>query len=222
MDYVFCRDTLHHCPLRPSQLLWPCPRSPQRLRLRKCRKNAGCSKHLCSRAALLYFAGGLGTAHLSPLVRTFQNHMRSRKLSDGLLFLEFQQAFYSVFRLFLTGFPHTPDGFLYWCFCVGIQENHARAMLASLEAREDCATATMDPHLRAQLQDVLNNTWCQVRESDAPVSTDRGSRPGDPLADVLFALVLIPPLRRLNDFFAVRWPDTDHIHRRPSPPIRCR
>ena len=143
-------------------------------------------------------AGGLNTAHLSLLARTFQNHMRSRKLSHGLLFLDFQQAFYSVIHHFLMHYPHTPDGFLAWSFSVGIPDTQARAILASLEAGEDLASASLPSHLQLQLKDVLSNTWFQVRDSPRPVATERGSRPGDPLADVLFALVLTPPLRRLN------------------------
>ena len=131
-------------------------------------------------------AGGLNTAHLSLLVRTFQGHMRSRNLSHGLLFLDFQQAFYSVI------------GFLAWSSSVGIHDSHARAILASLETGEDSASAMLAPHLQSQLNDVLSNTWFQVRDCPHPVATARGSRPGDPLADILFGLVLAPPLRRLN------------------------
>ena len=142
--------------------------------------------------------GGHGTAHLSLLARTFQGLMRSKNVSHAVVFLDFRQAFYAVFRQFLTRHSHSPEGFLSFCSSMGVPEEHARTILQTLDMPEDAITAGLASHLKRRLGDALHNTWFSVRDATSPIATAKGTRPGDPLADILFALILAPPLKRLN------------------------
>ena len=143
--------------------------------------------------------GGHGTAHLSLLARTFQGLMRSKNVSHAVVFLDFRQAFYAVFRQFLTKHSHSPEGFLSFCSSMGVPEEHARTILQTLDLPdEDSITAGLASHLKRRLGDALQNTWFSVRDAPSPIATAKGTRPGDPLADILFALILAPPLKRLN------------------------
>ena len=142
-------------------------------------------------------SGGHSTAHLSLLVRTFQGSMKARNLSHAVIFLDFTQAFYSVFRHFLVRFPHTPQGFLDFCKELGVSDAQAAAILHTLDQPEDAITSSLAPHLHRRLHDALQVTWFQVNGAAKPCQTARGSRPGDPLADLLFGVILAPPLKRL-------------------------
>ena len=124
--------------------------------------------------------------------------MRSKNVSHAVVFLDFRQAFYAVFRQFLTKHSHSPEGFLSFCSSMGVPEEHARTILQTLDLLEDAITAGLASHLKRRLGDALQNTWFSVRDAPSPIATAKGTRPGDPLADILFALILAFPLKRLN------------------------
>ena len=119
-------------------------------------------------------------------------------MSHAVIFLDFRQAFYAVFRQFLTRHSHSPEGFLSFCSCMGVPADHARLILETLDSPEDVTTADLALHLKRRLGDALQTTWFCVRDAPNPIATSKGTRPGDPLADILFALILAPPLKRLN------------------------
>ena len=54
------------------------------------------------------------------------------------------------------------------------------------------------PHLEALIEDMLHATWFRVDLSDWITLTGKGTRPGDPAADVLFSLVFAALVRTLE------------------------
>ena len=73
---------------------------------------------------------------------------------------------------------------------------------------ESCRSICPNPwsHLEAvwsaKVKDVLQNTWFRIAGSGGFVASARGSRPGDPLADLLFGVVMAGALRDLQGQFA--------------------
>ena len=59
----------------------------------------------------------------------------------------------------------------------------------------DDATAGVSDHFRRLLKDALTNTHFFIRGLDAPCRTHRGTRPGDPLGDLLYNMVMSLILR---------------------------
>ena len=47
--------------------------------------------------------------------------------------------------------------------------------------------AEVGPHLQSQIADLFRGSWFRLETDSVTMLTARGSRPGDPLADVLFA-----------------------------------
>ena len=56
-------------------------------------------------------------------------------------------------------------------------------------------------HLRAVIADMFQCSWMTVEGSSMVSLTRRGTRPGDPLADILFSLALAPILLEVEEKF---------------------
>ena len=73
----------------------------------------------------------------------------------------------------------------------------------------DNATAGVDDHFRLLLKDALTNTHFFIQGLDAPCVTNRGTRPGDPLGDLLYnmimGLILQDARQRILTATGVQW-----------------
>jgi hypothetical protein len=56
--------------------------------------------------------------------------------------------------------------------------------------KQDDARAGISDHFRCLLKDALTNTHFFISGLDAPCRTTRGTRPGDPLGDLLYNMVM--------------------------------
>ena len=141
--------------------------------------------------------GGSSTAALSLLVRTFQHHCRERRLSHALIFVDLRSAFYSVVREFLLSKPPADLDLLGLCTALGLTDEQVMALVSLLDPGGDNMSQAVPQHLKAYLADLLACTWFQVRGADHPIQTHKGTRPGDPLADLLFSMCIAGPLQLL-------------------------
>ena len=141
-------------------------------------------------------SGRLSTAVLSLSLRAFQARMQETRQTYGLLFLDLKSAFYSVLREFLVGCPDQDD----------LPDRLSKLGFPDSQADEIIATMTeFRPKdqpwgdFLGRLQGILDSTWFVITGSSRVVVTGKGSRPGDPLADILFALVAQQVLRVTED-----------------------
>ena len=141
--------------------------------------------------------GGATTSLLSLWVRACQNFLSNRSLSHGFLFTDVKNAFYTVVRQFLVGHPD-PDLFVTWARSVGMSEDQLDLIASLLLDDVALFPAHISGFLRSRLQDTLSHTWFLTAGDDQPVLTSRGTRPGDPLADLMFAFVLKGILAECN------------------------
>ena len=136
-------------------------------------------------------SGRLSTSVLSLSLRAFQARMQETRQSYGLLFLDLKSAFYSVLRDFLTGASKDdmPDRLQQ----LGFPSEQAEEIITTLDDFHPSSQPWGD--FLGRLQGILEATWFVISGSNRVVVTGKGSRPGDPLADVLFALVAQQVLR---------------------------
>ena len=141
--------------------------------------------------------GGSTCSMLSLWIRSAQRYLTDAKRSHGILFTDIQSAFYSTLRQFVTGTTNV-HAFLQWCREKGIHEDGLDVIVATLHTD----VAQLSAHLTClqlqRLRDVLHNTWFLVPGMELPVSTERGTRPGDPLADLIYGLVMAGALREIE------------------------
>ena len=81
---------------------------------------------------------------------------------------------------------------------VGMGEDQLDLITSLLSEDAAIFPAQTSSFLKARVQDTLSHTWFLTAGDDQPVLTSKGTRPGDPLADLMFAFVLKGVLKDCN------------------------
>eukprot|EP00435_Cladocopium_sp_Y103_P036366 s2429_g9.t1 len=105
-----------------------------------------------------------------------------------VVFVDFRAAFYSVLRQSLFACPLDESGFLVAMHRLGVHPDHVDDLLRNAEA--DAATRHISPHGLMLLQDVLRATFFQIDGIPEIATTNRGTRPRDPIGDIAFNLLM--------------------------------
>ena len=145
--------------------------------------------------------GGHSTLEMSLYIRAFQSHMHERRVPSACLFVDIQAAFYSLLRHFLVGHVPQIGDLVRLCQRLGLSEEVTASILQAVDL--DCATGDSELNgiWKQRVTDILSVTWFQIDKSPSLVRTGRGSRPGDPLADLLFGVVMAGVLRDVQSQF---------------------
>ena len=123
--------------------------------------------------------------------------MDCKGLTSGVLFVDLANAFHRLVRELVTGLTvpedaadvianlhqhgHSTEGLCRWLELPGI--------LTRIHA---------PPLLVRMLQDIHCHTWFQLAVSGHPTITKRGTRPGSPLADCIFHVLMLDVIVELN------------------------
>ena len=138
---------------------------------------------------------GVGVDSIALAVKTYQGWARSRHLRLGLLFFDVKAAFYKVIREALVESEEGDARLVGLLTDLGVPLSALPELVEKLQTAEHLATAGVGRHMQAQLADLLRGTWFRLDGCSTLVLTTRGSRPGDPLADILFAFSFAAYLR---------------------------
>eukprot|EP00435_Cladocopium_sp_Y103_P038893 s1179_g10.t1 len=131
---------------------------------------------------------GLGCDTAHHLVHAHVAHGVVSKQPSGVVFVDFKAAFYSVLRQCLFAHPVNDDGFLVAMHCLGVHPDDVNRLLHN--AQSDAAICNISPHALAVLQDVLRSTYFEIDGIPEVATTNRGTRPGDPIGDISFNLLM--------------------------------
>ena len=159
------------------------------------------------RAPALMIGGRKGLSYMVGYfcTRAFLEFARRKSIPAAILFTDISSAYYSVVRELITG-------------------RHA----ASASVTELAATLSLSPEDLQQLQHYVSeepvlsgegsgelltalarelhcSTWFVMHQDSALVRTQRGTRPGSSLADVLYGLLFTKVLQRRGDFSDEGW-----------------
>ena len=134
---------------------------------------------------------------LSLWPRTTQTPFRERKLSHGV-FTDIVSAFYSTLRQFVVGVPDAA-AFTQWCRGKGMPDDTTNAVFAALLSDTTQPPALPSAAQKSRITDVLSLTWIVAHGTVDLVSTTRGTRPGDPCADLIYAFVMAGALKTLRE-----------------------
>ncbi|CAE7255240.1 unnamed protein product [Symbiodinium sp. CCMP2592] len=132
---------------------------------------------------------GIGTDSVALAVRSYQQLTKRRGRRCGLVFYDVRAAFYMLLRQTLV--PTTEQD---------------ATLLGLLDRLAPSA------HTTALISDLLRGTWFRMDGAAALILTHRGGRPGDPLADILFAFSFSAYLRAAEQALASKG---------LSPPVPC-
>ena len=136
---------------------------------------------------------GQGTDMAHHLLQTFWHWVTRQRKPAAIVFFDVRAAFYSVIRE--TLFPSNGD---LTVLCqtlhdIGVPSPEQYDTLASVNT--DFALEGLSPHMLAILRDVMTDTHFLIDGLEDVCRTRRGTRPGDPIGDILYNLVMSLLLR---------------------------
>eukprot|EP00438_Fugacium_kawagutii_P015143 Skav220612 [mRNA] locus=scaffold507:296315:302257:- [translate_table: standard] len=143
---------------------------------------------------------GIGTDVLNLYVQSFAQICRHTARSSASLYIDVTQAFYRACRPLIVTRKHLSDDSLARFFRdSGWPPNMFNDFLNHVRSPSALASAHLSAHQQAQINSLLTTTWFRLRNSDDTLTaTDSGTRPGDSIADLLFAYLMSRFLRDLH------------------------
>ena len=147
---------------------------------------------------------GMGTDITHHIVQSAAAWTKSKGMSMAILFLDLRAAFYSVFRASIFA-GQTDDRLL--CLAMesfGILPEEWHEFRQTLE--QDHAIEGTPAHAEKILQDMFQGTHFRMAKVSQPVLSTRGTRPGDPVGDIMFNMVFSIILRQSREQFLQQVP----------------
>ena len=137
----------------------------------------------------------------SQAIRTLARSLTTKGYSVAVLFIDLSEAFHRLVRELVTGVVNDDyaQEILQSVQNSGIHPSGLRQWLQvpGLLQRLGCS-----PLLVKLLQDIHHHTWFALQHHELPSQTLRGTRPGSPLADVIFHLLMVDCLVEVNDWIS--------------------
>ena len=150
-------------------------------------------------------AGGvprLGTDMLNLFVQVQAQHTRSCGLSSAALYVDIRHAFYSVCRPLLIDCPCHESQLAAFFASKQWNPDMFQDFIAQIHGKSALSQAKVSPHLAAQVQSMLTATWFEMKSMPATLTaTQAGAKPGDSIADLLFAYLMTRFLSMIEDQF---------------------
>ena len=122
---------------------------------------------------------------------------RSSKKPAAIVFFDMKAAFYSVLRQALTSCPDRNNAFQFAMHLLGICEADVAGLIQSV-AQEN-AVEGVSSHVERLVHDTMSGTFFTIEGIDMPVATHKGTRPGDPIGDLLFNLTMSRILAEMKE-----------------------
>ena len=136
---------------------------------------AGCSK-------------GIGVDHVHLQLEAYSDWAWHEKRSFCVLFVDVASAYYQALRPFVVGGTLTDEQIARLFLNNGWQPSFLHDFVAALQASCAFDQAAVSSHLQCQARSCLQATRFSLRNlPDTLTHTSRGTRPGNPMADLLFA-----------------------------------
>ena len=116
-----------------------------------------------------------------------------------MVFTDAQQAFYSVLRELCFSLGTSDEQLASLFQTLGLPAGALQLLAKVLESPTAFEAAMVPKHLECVLTDFFRGTWFSVQHSPQLWCPRKGTKPGDPLADIIFAFVMAQILTRIHD-----------------------
>ena len=133
---------------------------------------------------------GIGVESLSLLARVIQDLFTRARRYRSLALFDIKAAFYRVIRQLVLRVPETDEHLCRLVHSLGLPGTALQELQQKLQALAMIPQAASSQHLSELASDVMQGTYFRMDADHVTLMTKRGSRPGDPLADVIFGFLL--------------------------------
>ena len=163
------------------------------------------------RLSSIQFGGrkGCGTDMTHHMIQSVMAASRANGHSCALMFLDLSSAFYTVQRAMLFDEDASDEVLCQLMQQLGITPDDWHTIVAT--TTEDYALEGLAPHAEAVVSDMLRTTFFTMQGISTPIATHRGTRPGDPVGDILFNLAFTVILRDARSMFQQSYPQAQWI-----------
>ena len=141
---------------------------------------------------------GLGCDSAHHIIQAHVVHGQVSKQPSAILFVDFKSAFYSVLRQGLFQADLDATAFMAAMYRLKISPQQIENLLQ--HAQSEAAISNISPHAMRLLQDMLQATCFEMEGLNEVAVTTRGTRPGDPIGDVAFNIVMAVLLKDVTEF----------------------
>ena len=131
-----------------------------------------------------------------------RSHLQAMKLtgqSSFALFVDISNAFYRVLRQFAVGADFSDEHVLLFLKRMGVESFSIQEIAELLEKGPALRQLECPDFLHAQISEIHRSTWWILTQDHQPIRTEKGTRPGDGFADVLWSLVFAQWLARFQE-----------------------
>ena len=135
----------------------------------------------------------------SETLRAFGRVMDTLKLTSAVLFLDLATAFHRLVREWVSG-VHVPEDVMSVLQALEQEGLDVSEMCDRLHMPSLLEKLNAPPFLIRLIQDVHAGTWMTVGSRRRFANTKRGTRPGSPLADCVFHILMADILRQLHEW----------------------
>ena len=134
---------------------------------------------------------------LTLYLTAFQRWARATRRSWAVIFFDVKQAYYRTLRQLVVDCD-SDEGLCRVLYDLGLPSQATCELRALLQRAAATSPLAGKQHLNAMLRDLLTATWFKFEASLMVSVTHKGTRPGDPAADVLFAFTLSALFRAID------------------------
>ena len=131
---------------------------------------------------------GLGVDMAHHVVQSHQAWATQAGVPTAVLFVDIRSAFYTVIRQSFTALPNDNSAFLKAMTVLGMMPDDVQRLLQATS--QDAVACKLSVHLQHLLRDLMSQTFFTLPGLELPCQTTRGTRPGDPIADILFNMCM--------------------------------
>ncbi|CAE7621754.1 unnamed protein product [Symbiodinium sp. CCMP2456] len=143
-------------------------------------------------------AKGIGVDTVALAVKAFRGWTRRHSTSAAVTFYDIKAAYYHVLRQTLVQSPDQDGPLLQLLHRIGIPPAAVSELQGHLARIALLGEAGVDEHVATIVADLFRGTWFRLESSEVLTGTRRGTRPGDPLADLLFGFSFAGYLDSVN------------------------
>lgn len=165
-----------------SSHMGKCMRRPIRQRLVECYAAHSDDLHLSVRP-------GSNVAHASISLRLFLDGAGRQNLSAAVLYLDIKAAYYRVIRQIVVSSQSAKESVARLLLYFDLNNTCVDDLLSELDGRPVVDELEVPDHLASLLEESLSSTWFTTIYRTNIHESLAGSRPGDGMADVIFAMI---------------------------------
>ena len=142
---------------------------------------------------------GIGVDTISLVVKSFQLLMHRAGWLPAVVFYDVRAAYYQVLRECLVGGGANDRVLLQFFHRLGVPSTAIGELKDHLSKLAFLVDSGCSTHAVSMIQEIFVGTWFRLDHTVPLVATEAGVRPGDPLADLLFAITFSAYAKSVGD-----------------------